>query len=298
MRKLMIAGLIALMAIGLAACSGSDEDPAVAEAQRKADIYDIDSIERRFHEATTNQDLEQMMSLWAPNATLTVGLGATATGVDEIRAFWQDKSEAFKEENYWISDHPAYKVEITVNGDRGTLHFECHYIDADSHRGRGGHRRGPRCRSARGRVVDHQFRRRDHRPGTLRSPWHRVPYGNRGTMTTAGAIPSRSDNPLVNTIARVPAKVQTKLLIAFLGTSTLLVAVGLLGQLVLGQSNDRVAALGALEQRAYAYAQLQRDVDQIRCPMGTATRGPTSTSCGRSPVNSAGRGSSPSICWS
>lgn len=132
MRKLMIAGLIALMAIGLAACSGSDEDPAVAEAQRKADIYDIDSIERRFHEATTNQDLEQMMTLWSPNATLTVGLGVTATGVDEIRAFWQDKSEAFKEENYWISDHPAYKVEITVNGDRGTLHFECHYIDADS----------------------------------------------------------------------------------------------------------------------------------------------------------------------
>ncbi len=25
-------------------------------------------------------------------------------------------------------DHPAYKVEITVNGDLGTLHFECHYI--------------------------------------------------------------------------------------------------------------------------------------------------------------------------
>ena len=29
-------------------------------------------------------------------------------------------------------DHPAHKVEITVNGDRGTLHFECHYIDAET----------------------------------------------------------------------------------------------------------------------------------------------------------------------
>ena len=35
----------------------------------------------------------------------------------------------FQEGNHWISDHPAYKVEITVNGDRGTLHFECHYVD-------------------------------------------------------------------------------------------------------------------------------------------------------------------------
>lgn len=132
MRKLMIGGLIALMAIALAACSGSDEDPAVAEAERKADMYDIDSIEKRFHQATTNQDIEQMMSLWAPSATLTVGAGATATGVDEIRAFWLDKSEAFKETNYWISDHPAFKVAITVNGDRGTLHFECHYVDPET----------------------------------------------------------------------------------------------------------------------------------------------------------------------
>ena len=31
-----------------------------------------------------------------------------------------------------LSDHPAYKLEITVNGDRGTLHFECHYVDYDT----------------------------------------------------------------------------------------------------------------------------------------------------------------------
>jgi hypothetical protein len=32
--------------------------------------------------------------------------------------------------NRWISETPAYKVRITVNGDRGTLFFECHYVDA------------------------------------------------------------------------------------------------------------------------------------------------------------------------
>ena len=131
-RKLMIGGLVALIAIGLAACTGSDDDPAAVEAQRKADLYEIDSIEKRFHEATTMKDIEQMMSLWAPNATLTIGTGDTASGVDEIRDFWLGESASFEPANYWVSDHPAYKVEITVNGDRGTLHFECHYVDANT----------------------------------------------------------------------------------------------------------------------------------------------------------------------
>jgi hypothetical protein len=39
----------------------------------------------------------------------------------------------FQTDAHWVSDHPAYKVEITVNGDRGTLHFECHYIDYDKY---------------------------------------------------------------------------------------------------------------------------------------------------------------------
>ena len=50
----------------------------------------------------------------------------------------------------------------------------------------------------------------------------------------------------------------------FVGTSVLLVAVGLLGQRVLGQSNDRVVGLGALQQRAFAYGQLQRDAWNAR----------------------------------
>jgi hypothetical protein len=71
-----------------------------------------------------------MMSLWAPDATMTVGPGETAYGTDEIRDFFLDKTPMFQPANTWISDHPAYKLEITVNGDRGTLHFECHFIDA------------------------------------------------------------------------------------------------------------------------------------------------------------------------
>jgi signal transduction histidine kinase len=74
----------------------------------------------------------------------------------------------------------------------------------------------------------------------------------------------RWTDPLVRAIARLPVNVRTKLLIAFVSTSLLLVAVGLLGQLVLGQSNDRVANLGALSVRASQYGQLQGDARYLR----------------------------------
>ena len=132
MRKLMIGATVGIALVSLAACGRASGSDATEALQRKADFWDIDQIERRFHESTTTKDIDEMMSLWAPNATLTVGPGETAAGVDEIRSFWLEKSVAFAPETAWISDHPAYKVEITVNGDLGTLHFECHYIGVDT----------------------------------------------------------------------------------------------------------------------------------------------------------------------
>jgi signal transduction histidine kinase len=86
----------------------------------------------------------------------------------------------------------------------------------------------------------------------------------RGTAAEERQPLSRGDDPLVRAVGRLPVKVRTKLLIAFLCTSVLLVAVGFLGQRVLGQSNDRVGSLGALQERAFAYGQLQRDAWHVR----------------------------------
>ena len=87
----------------------------------------------------------------------------------------------------------------------------------------------------------------------------------RGAASPEGRRPlSRGDNPVVRAVGRFPAKVHTKLLIAFVGTAVLVVAVGVLGVRVLAQSNDRVAALGALQERAAAYGELQSDTRQIR----------------------------------
>jgi hypothetical protein len=131
MRRFVIGSALGFFLLSgvLMACSGPSTDAGAGQNQRLADRYEIDQIEKKFHHATTTKDIGLMMSLYAPNATMTIGPGATASGLDEIRAFWMEKSASFMPENDWLSDHPAYKLEITVNGDRGTLHFECHYVD-------------------------------------------------------------------------------------------------------------------------------------------------------------------------
>jgi ketosteroid isomerase-like protein len=131
MRRLVIGGTLGvfLLSVVLVACGGSGDSSTEDQARLVADKYEIDQIEKNFHHATTTKDIDLMMSLFAPNATMTIGPGVTASGVDEIRQFWLDDSAPFEPENVWLSDHPAYKLEITVDGDRGTLHFECHYID-------------------------------------------------------------------------------------------------------------------------------------------------------------------------
>jgi ketosteroid isomerase-like protein len=132
MRKLVIGGALAvfLLSMVLAACSGSSDGSGDDQARRFQDMWEIDQIEKNFHKATTTKDIDLMLSLYAPNATMTVGPGVTASGLEEIRRFWLEDSAPFKAENEWVSDHPAYKLEITVDGDRGTLHFECHFVDA------------------------------------------------------------------------------------------------------------------------------------------------------------------------
>jgi signal transduction histidine kinase len=75
---------------------------------------------------------------------------------------------------------------------------------------------------------------------------------------------SPADNPLVRAVGRVPAGVHTKLLVAFVGTALLVVVLGVLGLRLLGQANERVATLGTLQQRAFAYGKLQSDASHVR----------------------------------
>ena len=75
---------------------------------------------------------------------------------------------------------------------------------------------------------------------------------------------SPDDNPLVRAVGRVPAKVHTKLLVAFVATALLVVAVGVLGVHLLGQSNERVDSLGELQRRSAAYSKLGGQAEDLR----------------------------------
>jgi uncharacterized protein (TIGR02246 family) len=136
MRKVVVAAIaVVAVAVGmlvgaLAASGGSSVSSASEEEMRRnADRWEIDQLEKRFHRATSRKNIDLMMSLYAPNATFTFP-GSPAVGKKQIREFWLETALTFQPENTWISDTTAYKVRISVNGDRGTLYFECHYIDA------------------------------------------------------------------------------------------------------------------------------------------------------------------------
>jgi ketosteroid isomerase-like protein len=129
MRTLLMGVVLATLALTISACGGSSGSSASdQELERKAESYDISQIERAFHESISKKDIDQLVGLFAPNATGTFGPGKTVTGKEQIRKVWS-KSVAFKPETNWLSDHPAYKLKVTVDGDRGTLHFECHFVD-------------------------------------------------------------------------------------------------------------------------------------------------------------------------
>jgi len=129
MRRLLMIGLT--LGVALTAC-GSVQDAASEQAlERKADIRAIEQIEVKWHKASSTKDVDLMMSLWADNATFTFA-DTILTGKNEIRDFFVHDAAPFQLGNHWISDTPAYKMRATVDGDKGTLYFECHYVDVDT----------------------------------------------------------------------------------------------------------------------------------------------------------------------
>jgi hypothetical protein len=70
---------------------------------------------------------------------------------------------------------------------------------------------------------------------------------------------SRILNPFVRFVARVPARVQTKLLVAFLTIAALLVITGAGGLRELSGVNKRTEELIKLQRKIEAYRQVQHD---------------------------------------
>ena len=124
-------GACGAIVVILAACGATTSGAAPTDVQRQADLYAINQIEVKWHQAASRKDVDLMMSIWAPNASFTTA-GKTYSGADQIRQFFATQAAPFKKENNWVSDTPAYKSRVTIDGDKGTLYFECDYIDIDT----------------------------------------------------------------------------------------------------------------------------------------------------------------------
>ena len=62
--------------------------------QREAELYQIDQVERTFHQAGSTHNVNLMMSLFAPGAVFNLGL-ETFSGKPQIRKFFATKNPAF-----------------------------------------------------------------------------------------------------------------------------------------------------------------------------------------------------------
>ena len=141
MRTLLVAILAAGALIAVSGCGSSSKSGAQARLQRDADLYQIDQIEKNFHRAASTHDIDLMMCLWAPNATFNIDRADVhRDGGDPDGSVGRGRRSS--PQNHWVSDTPAYKIRTTVNGDQGTLYFECHYVDTKTGKVRR-HRRRP-----------------------------------------------------------------------------------------------------------------------------------------------------------
>ena len=129
MKRAMIIGLVLLAStFGLSGC-GSGSSAKDRAAQKAADAAAIGRIEAILHQAQGAKDIDSFMGPFADDAVFTVG-GKTFTGKEEIRKFALT-TPVFQPENRWVVQTPAYKLRTTNDGSRGTLYFECHYVDVN-----------------------------------------------------------------------------------------------------------------------------------------------------------------------
>ena len=89
MRKLLIGSAAVALVVSLSACGGTATSaPFERGCQLQVDRYAISQIEKDFHEAISKKDINQMVGLFAPNATGTFGPGKTVAGKEQIRKVW------------------------------------------------------------------------------------------------------------------------------------------------------------------------------------------------------------------
>ena len=101
---------------------------AAPEESNPVEFMELHQVEIIFHTAACTKNLDLMMSLFADDASLSVG-GKTWSGKDQVRNYFTTVAGPFQPQNQWVAYTPAHRIRFNVNGDRATLYFECLYVD-------------------------------------------------------------------------------------------------------------------------------------------------------------------------
>jgi len=118
--------LTCILLLGMAFAGPAPAQSAPRASCGRAENYmQMHQIEANFHQAATDHNLDQMMSLFAKDATV-VAFGKTYTGADQIRQFWLS-SGPFTHQ--WVGYTPAFLITYKIAGNTGHLNFDCFYAD-------------------------------------------------------------------------------------------------------------------------------------------------------------------------
>ena len=116
-------------AMGVGGVTAANLGPAIAQVSgpATADVAQNYQLQAAFHQAKTAQDIELMMSLWDPKATLKIQGDPKSpyVGTEQLRAFWLN-SGSFKNRRFSLV--PSFKTRIAVRDNEASLYFECHDV--------------------------------------------------------------------------------------------------------------------------------------------------------------------------
>ena len=118
-RYLSVIGAAALCT-NLAMGASEESDPV--------EFKEMHLIEITFHTAASTKNLDMMMTLFADDASLSVG-GKNFAGKDQIRGYFATVAGSFQPQNQWVAYTPAQRIRFEVKGDHAHLYFECLYVD-------------------------------------------------------------------------------------------------------------------------------------------------------------------------
>jgi hypothetical protein len=126
-RNLLRAGL-AGTAVGLAGVVIPASIVGAQPQTQASAVGEIYQLQSAFHRAKTTQDLDLMMSLWAPDATINNqgDPNSPYVGSESLKAFWLN-SGSWKSPRFSLV--PSFKIQIDFKADdEAWLYFECHDI--------------------------------------------------------------------------------------------------------------------------------------------------------------------------